>query len=68
MIVYKIDILVELRKRGYTQVELHNKYGFGNATIQNMRDKKPINFVNLNRLCELLECQPGDIIEYREDE
>ena len=37
------------------------------ATIQKFRAKEHFNFDNLNTLCRLLNCQPGDIIEYIPD-
>ena len=44
-----------------------NKY-VGEATIQSMRKGQPIRMSVLCRLCYLLECQPGDIMEYIPDE
>ena len=38
----------------------------GEATIQKIRKGEVVNAHNLEILCRLLECQPGDIIEYSE--
>lgn len=66
MIVYKIDILAELKKKGYNSVILREMRPFSQSAMQNMRTGKYISFDNLDKVCELLELQPGDIIEYRE--
>lgn len=67
MIAYKIDILQELKKKGYNSTVLRAQNIFSQSTIQNLRTKNYISFDILNRICELLECQPGDIIEYKKD-
>ena len=53
-----------LKEKGYTSYRLRQDKIFGEATMTKFRRKEYINFDNLNLLCELLECQPGDIIEY----
>jgi putative transcriptional regulator len=67
MIKYKIDILEELKNKGYSSYRLRKDKIFGEATIQKIRNKDQINFDNLNKICELLECQPGDLIIYIKD-
>lgn len=67
MIRYKIDIMDALKAKGYTSYKLRHEKIFGEATMTKFRKKEYINFCNLNLLCELLDCQPGDIIEYVKD-
>lgn len=67
MIKYKIDILAELKEKGYSTYKMRQNRIFGEATIQKFRAKEHFNFDNLNTLCRLLNCQPGDIIEYIPD-
>lgn len=64
MIKYKVDILKKLSEKGYSSYKLKSEKIFGNATIQNFRDNKVCYGDSLNKLCFLLECQPGDILEY----
>ena len=64
MIKYKINIMEELKNNGYTSYKLRKDKIFGEATMTKFRKQEYINFDNLNMLCELLNCQPGDIIEY----
>jgi len=68
MIKYKIDIMDALKAKGYTSYKLRKEKIFGEATMTKFRKKEYINFDNLNLLCQLLECQPGDIIEYVKEE
>ncbi len=65
MIEYKINIMEALKAKGYTSYKLRKEKIFGEATMTKFRKKEYINFDNLNLLCQLLECQPGDIIEYK---
>jgi len=68
MIKYKIDIMDALKEKGYTSYKLRKNKIFGESTMTKFRKKEYINFDNLNLLCQLLNCQPGDIIEYIPDE
>lgn len=67
-IIYKIDVMKALKDAGYTSYSLRKEKIFGEATMTKFRHKEYINFENLNMLCKLLKCQPGDIIEYTDDE
>lgn len=68
LIKYKIDILSALNNQGYSTYKLVRNNIFGNATIQNFRINKVVYGNTLNKLCKLLNCQPGDILEYVSDE
>lgn len=67
-IQYKMDILVELKNKGYSSYRLRKEKIFGEATIQKMRKGELVSWENMTTLCELLQCQPGDIVEYCENE
>ena len=68
MIKYKINIMDSLKSKGYTSYKLRKDKIFGEATMTKFRNKEYINFDNLNILCRLLDCQPGEIIEYISDD
>lgn len=68
MIIYKIDVLKSLNKKGYSTYKLIQNNIFGNATIQNFRKNKVVYGNTLNKLCQLLDCQPGDLLEYIPDQ
>lgn len=67
MLKYKRDILQELKKQGFSSYVLTRRGLFGNADIQKMRGGIVSGIVVLDRLCELLHCQPGDILEHVPD-
>lgn len=67
-IVYKFDVLQALKERGYNTNRLRKEKLLAEGVIQSLREGKAISFVNLDKLCVLLNCQPGDILEYVETE
>ncbi len=67
MIKYKINIMNSLKNKGYSSYKLRKEKIFGEATMTKFRNEEPINFDNLNIICTLLNCQPGDILEYIPD-
>lgn len=66
-IIYKIDILETLKSAGYTSYKLRKDKLLGELTIQNLRNKKMVSFANIDTICRLLSCQPGDLLEYIPD-
>lgn len=64
-IMYKCNVLLELKKAGYTTYRLQKDKIFGQQTIQKMRQGIVVYGTTLEKLCELLHCQPGDLLEYR---
>ena len=67
MIIYKIDVLNELKKHGYNTYKIKKEKIFNQTQMQKMRNGEKITFETLNKLCELTELQPGDILEYRKE-
>jgi putative transcriptional regulator len=65
-IQYKIDVLAELKKKGYSTYRLRKERIFGEATIQKIRMGELVSWDNISTMCRLLECQPGDIVKYTE--
>ncbi len=63
---YKIDVLQALKAKGYSTHKLRTDKLIGEAQIQKIRNGEIVSYKNLELLCKLLECQPGDIIEYVE--
>lgn len=64
---YKFDVLAALAAKGYTSYRLRQEKLLGEATIQKLRAGQGIAWVSIETLCMLLECQPGDLLEYVED-
>lgn len=67
MIKYKIDILSKLKESGYNPQRLRNEKLIGEYAIQSLRHNKSVSFSVLDKICDLLECQPGDVIEHVKD-
>ena len=63
-LIYKIDILAALKDAGYNTTKLRKDKLLSESTIQKFRTGQIISPENLATLCELLHCQPGDLIEY----
>ena len=63
-IKYKIDVLAALKAAGYTTYRLRKEKILGESTMQQFRAGEIVSTENLSRICELLKCQPGDILEY----
>ena len=68
MLRYKIDILEELKEKGYSSYKLRKDKLMGEAQIQKIRSGELVSKETLNSICKLLNCQPGDILEYVETE
>lgn len=65
---YKIDILEALKAAGYNTTRLRKEKLLGESVIQKMRGKKPLSWHELGTICGLLNCQPGDLVEYVPDD
>ncbi|MGE7110108.1 helix-turn-helix domain-containing protein [Lysinibacillus sp. NPDC047702] len=65
-----INIDVMLAKRKMSVTELSEKVGITMANLSILKNgkAKAIRFSTLEAICEALECQPGDILEYRRNE
>ena len=62
-----LDVVMAQRKIGLA--ELADKVGITQANLSILKNNKAkaIRFSTLEEICRVLECQPGDIIEYKED-
>ncbi|SIS46016.1 helix-turn-helix domain-containing protein [Salimicrobium flavidum] len=66
----RIHVDVMLAKRKMSVTELSERVGITMANLSILKNDKAkaIRFSTLERICEVLECQPGDILEYVADE
>lgn len=67
-IILRLDRVMADRKISLN--ELSAKMGISNVNLSNLKTGKvkAIRFSTLDAICKVLECQPGDILEYKEDE
>jgi putative transcriptional regulator len=63
-IVYKLDILDALKSKGYNTNRLRKEKLLSESVIQGLRENRYITLTNISTICALLECQPGDLLEY----
>ena len=66
--IINIDVMLARRKMSVT--ELSDKVGITMANLSILKNGKAraIRFSTLEAICRALDCQPGDILEYRNDE
>lgn len=64
---YKIDVLNALKEKGYNTNKIRTEGLLSQSTLQKFRQQQGVSWENLETLCKLLECQPGDLLEYTED-
>lgn len=67
MLKYKIDILGKLKEKGYTTYKIRKEKFIGEAQLTKIRKGEIASKETLNTICKLLNCQPGDILEYIPD-
>ena len=65
-----VNLGVMLAKRKMAAGDLAEKIGITPANLSILKNQKAkaIRFSTLNEICRVLDCQPGDILEYQEDE
>ena len=52
-----------LEKKNITQYQLINEYNFSHSTLDRLRKNGKLETSTLERICDILDCQPGDIME-----
>ena len=63
---YKIDVLEALKAAGYSSTKLRNEKLMGESYMTQLRHGKLVSWATIETICRLLDCQPGDILEYVE--
>lgn len=63
MIVYE-PLWKTLKKKGITQYQLINIYGFSTGTLDALRKNKSVTVNTINTLCEILDCSVSDVMTY----
>ena len=67
-IIVNLDVM--MAKRKISSQELAEKVGITQANLSILKTNKgkAIRFSTLNKICEVLDCKPGDILDYERDE
>ncbi len=68
MIIVNLDVM--LAKRKMSSLELANKIGITQANLSILKTGKAraIRFSTLDAICKVLDCQPADILEFKNEE
>lgn len=67
-IVYKINVIQALKKAGYSTYKIRQDNLLSQSTVTKLNQgSTKITIDNLLTLCKLLNCQPGDLLEYIPD-
>lgn len=68
MLKYKVNIMEELKKAGYSSYRLRQEKVLGEATLQKIRKGSTmLTLESLGVICDILQCQPGDLVEWVEN-
>lgn len=64
---YKLDVIAALKEKGYSSARIRSEKLMGQSYLQQLRHGELVSWKTLDTLCKLLDCQPGDLIEYLEE-
>jgi len=67
-IIINLDVMMAKRKKGLTELANEVDITLANLSILKNNKAKAVRFSTLEAICKALNCQPGDILEYVEDE
>lgn len=67
-IIINIDVMLAKRKMSVTELSEKLDITMANVSILKNGKAKAVKLETLNKLCRILDCQPGDLLEYRTDE
>lgn len=67
-IIINLDVMMAKRKKGLTELAKEVDITLANLSILKNNKAKAVRLSTLNAICKALNCQPGDILQYLEDE
>lgn len=67
MLVYKINVLESLKESGYNSTRILKEGLISQSAVQKIRKNEMVGIKTIEKLCELLDMQPGNIIKYVEE-
>jgi len=66
-VIVNIDVMLAKRKMSLTELSERVGITMANLSVLKTGKAKAIRFSTLELICEVLECQPGDILEFQND-
>lgn len=67
MIIFNLDVMLAKRKMSLSTLSEEVGITMSNLSILKTGKAKAVRIETLNKICKVLDCQPGDILEYRDD-
>lgn len=67
-IKYKTNIVTALKEKGYNSNVIRQEKIMGQRELQKLRHDELVSWATIETICRLLQCQPGDILEYTDTE
>lgn len=67
-IIINLDVVMAQRKKGLTELAGEVDITMANLSILKNNKAKAIRFTTLDAICKALDCQPGDILQYVDDQ
>lgn len=64
---YKVDVIAVLKEAGYNTNRIRKEKIMGEAMLQKIRSGQMVSWATLETICSLLDCQPGDLIEFAKE-
>jgi len=68
MIVINLDVMLAKRKMSVTELSQRVGLTVANVSLLKNGKVKAVRLTTLNRICAVLDCQPGDLLEYQVDD
>lgn len=68
MLRYKKDVIEALKDAGFSSYVIRKDALINQTALQKLREGRMIAWEQFEKVCSLLNCQPGDLIEYVQDE
>ncbi len=67
-VIVNLDVVLAQRKKSLTELSQEVGITMANLSILKKGKARAIRFSTLNAICKVLDCQPGDILEYKSDD
>lgn len=67
MLVYKINVIETLKESGYNSTRILRENLLSQSAMQSLRKGEMVGIKSIEKICELLDMQPGNIIKYVEN-
>ena len=62
-----MNLVTALKQAGYNSTVIRQEKIMGQRELQKLRHNELVSWATIETICKLLQCQPGDILEYTEE-